>query len=79
MTRIQEKARAQVKQMVGQMIGDDQLVVEGREQQRKADQNEDEQPKDEKRARTVSRTASAGAEPPEQPHDPAVRKGPDLE
>lgn len=42
MTKLQEKAQAQVKQMVGQMIGDDQLMEEGREQQQKADQNEGE-------------------------------------
>jgi uncharacterized protein YjbJ (UPF0337 family) len=38
MTKLQDKAQAQVKQMVGQMIGDDKLVQEGREQQHKADE-----------------------------------------
>jgi uncharacterized protein YjbJ (UPF0337 family) len=38
MTKLQEKAQGQVKQIVGQMIGDHQLEQEGREQQQKADQ-----------------------------------------
>ena len=38
MAKLQEKAQGQVKQMVGQMIGDDQLEREGREQLRRADQ-----------------------------------------
>jgi uncharacterized protein YjbJ (UPF0337 family) len=37
MTKLQEKAQAQVKQIVGQMIGDEKLVVEGKEQQQKAE------------------------------------------
>jgi uncharacterized protein YjbJ (UPF0337 family) len=37
MTKFQEKAQGQVKQMVGQMIGDDRLVSEGREQLEKAE------------------------------------------
>jgi uncharacterized protein YjbJ (UPF0337 family) len=37
MTKLQEKAQAQVKQMVGQMIGDHRLELEGREQKKKAD------------------------------------------
>lgn len=40
MTKLQEKAEAQVKQIVGQMIGDDQLVQEGKEQQHQADEAE---------------------------------------
>lgn len=40
MTKLQEKAEAQVKQIVGQMIGDDQLVQEGKEQQHHADEAE---------------------------------------
>lgn len=36
MTKLQEKAQAQVKQMVGQIIGDHRLEQEGREQQQKA-------------------------------------------
>jgi hypothetical protein len=37
MTKLQEKAQAQVKQMVGHMICDRRLEQEGREQQQKAD------------------------------------------
>lgn len=40
MTKLQDKAQAQVKQIVGQIIGDDQLVQEGKEQQHKADEAE---------------------------------------
>ena len=68
MTRLQEKARGHTKQAVGQMIGDDQLVLEGKDQVRKADGEEssrhsdhgivrdekaEEQPKDKQRAQTV--------------------------
>lgn len=58
MTKLREKAQAQVKQLVGQMIGDDRLLQEAKEQQQKADRKEDEQPSDEERARTVKRKAS---------------------
>jgi hypothetical protein len=39
MTKLQGKAQAQVKQMVGQMIGDRRLEQEGREQQQKAERS----------------------------------------
>ena len=38
MTRLQEKAQARTKQVVGQMIGDDKLVVEGKEEERRAEE-----------------------------------------
>jgi hypothetical protein len=38
MSTFREKAQARTKQMVGQMIGDEQLVEEGKEQERKAEQ-----------------------------------------
>ena len=38
MTRLQEKAQARIKQVVGQMIGDDKLVVEGKEEERRAEE-----------------------------------------
>ena len=38
MSRLQEKVQAFTKQAVGQMIGDDRLVDEGREQERHADE-----------------------------------------
>ena len=37
MSKLHEKAQAQVKQVVGQMIGDGRLVAEGREQQQRAE------------------------------------------
>jgi uncharacterized protein YcnI len=71
MTRLQEKAQGHTKQTVGQMIGDDELVREGKDQVRKAEaeqgsqhsdhgivRNEraEEQPKDERRAQTAQKT-----------------------
>lgn len=40
MSRLQKKAEGRTKQIVGQMIGDDQLVNEGKEEERRA-ANED--------------------------------------
>jgi uncharacterized protein YjbJ (UPF0337 family) len=37
MSKIREKAQGRTREMVGQMIGDDQLVQEGQEQTRKAE------------------------------------------
>jgi uncharacterized protein YjbJ (UPF0337 family) len=37
MTKLREKAQGQVKQMVGQMVGDHKLELEGKEQQRNAE------------------------------------------
>ena len=68
MTRLQEKAQGHTKQTVGQMIGDDKLVLEGKDQVRKAEgeqhsdhgivRNEkaEEQPKDKQRAQTAHKT-----------------------
>lgn len=74
MTRLQEKAQGQTKQMVGQVIGDDELVMEGKDQVRKADgepahsdhgivRNEkgEEQPKDKQRAQTAHKTDARGS------------------
>ena len=36
MTKFQQKAEAQTKQLIGQMLGDQLLVEEGKEQQREA-------------------------------------------
>jgi len=36
MTKLQDKAQGQTKQIVGQMTGDEELVREGKEQARKA-------------------------------------------
>ena len=38
MGKLREKAQAQTKQIVGQIVGDDELVREGAEQQREAEQ-----------------------------------------
>ena len=71
MSRIQERAQGAIKQAVGQMVGDDKLVLEGKDQVRKADgqqasgdsdpgivRNEkgEEQPKDKQRAQTAHKT-----------------------
>lgn len=71
MTRLQEKAQGATKQAVGQMLGDDELVSEGKDQMRKADGAEEtrhsdhgiikdakaeEQPKDKQRAQAAQKT-----------------------
>jgi uncharacterized protein YjbJ (UPF0337 family) len=38
MTRLREKAQARTKQVVGQIIGDDKLVEEGKEEQQRAEE-----------------------------------------
>lgn len=40
MSKFQRKAEAQTKQIIGQMLGDELLVQEGREQQREATETE---------------------------------------
>jgi len=39
MTRIQEKAQGHTKEVVGQMVGDDKLVLDGRDQVRNAQED----------------------------------------
>ena len=68
MTRLQDKAQGATKQAVGQMVGDDKLVLEGKDQVRKAEgeqhsdhgivRNEkgEEQPKERQRAQTAHKT-----------------------
>lgn len=72
MTRLQEKAQGHTKQTVGQMLGDEQLVQEGKRQVREAegehssaqhsdhgivkDEQAAEQPKDKERAQTAHKT-----------------------
>lgn len=70
MNRLQEKAQGHTKQAFGQMIGDDELVREGKDQVRKADgetprhsdhgivrsEKAEEQPKDKQRAQTAHQT-----------------------
>jgi uncharacterized protein YjbJ (UPF0337 family) len=38
MTKVREKAQGRTKQIVGQMVGDELLVEEGKEQERKAEE-----------------------------------------
>ena len=38
MTRLQEKAQGRIKQVVGQMIGDDKLVLEGKAEERRSEE-----------------------------------------
>jgi uncharacterized protein YjbJ (UPF0337 family) len=40
-TRLHDKAQGRTKQIVGQMIGDDKLVLEGKEDERKAEKAEE--------------------------------------
>ena len=76
MTRLQEKAQGHTKQTVGQMIGDEQLVLEGKRQVREAegerspqhsdqgigkDKQAEEQPKDKDRAQSVHKTEGEGS------------------
>ena len=41
MTKFREKAEGRTMQIVGQMIGDDQLVQEGKEQELQAEEQEE--------------------------------------
>jgi uncharacterized protein YjbJ (UPF0337 family) len=44
MTKLQEKAQGRTKQAVGQIVGDDKLVQEGKQQVRKAEKSEGKAP-----------------------------------
>jgi hypothetical protein len=45
MTRFRQKAEAQAMRIIGQMIGDDRLVQEGREEERRTEtENEQQRP-----------------------------------
>jgi hypothetical protein len=80
MSKFQERAEAQTKQIIGQMLGDELLVQEGKKQQREAtepessggkdqgivrDERGQEQPRDKERAQRVSRV-DKGGDPPGQ-------------
>jgi hypothetical protein len=89
MTKFREKAQAQVKQAVGQMVGDDQLVLEGKKQQRDAEHENaandpsvaegQEQPKEKERAQDAPTTKVNKSASSKRTRDPAGRKGPVLE
>jgi hypothetical protein len=79
MSKFHDKAEAQTKQIIGQMLGDELLVREGREQLDQAtesapsasgkdqgilrDERGQEQPRDKERAQQVSRV-DRGGDPP---------------
>ena len=79
MTRFHDRAEAQTRQIIGQMLGDDRLVEEGKKQLREAgepaspdnghdqgivrDERGQEQPRDKERAQRVSRV-DKGGDPP---------------
>ena len=79
MSKFQQKAEAQTKQTIGQMLGDELPVQEGKQQQREAtdpersiagndqgivrDERGQEQPRDKERAQRVSRV-DRGGDPP---------------
>lgn len=71
MTKLQQKAQAQVKQMVGQMIGDDRLAQEGRQQLQNTNQNVEAQPKNDDDSAN-----SDGSATRERRCEPAKRRGP---
>lgn len=93
MTKLRDKAQGQVKRLVGQMVGDDKLVQEGKEQERKAerqtmdgadqgivrDEKGQEQPKDKDRAQTVHKSGVEQSAPGEPLRKLPKRKGPVLE
>jgi hypothetical protein len=80
MSKFHERVEAQTKQVIGQMLGDELLVQEGKKQQEKAtgsgpsdsghdqgivrDERGQEQPADKERAQHVSRL-DRGGDPPE--------------
>jgi uncharacterized protein YjbJ (UPF0337 family) len=88
MTKFREKAQGQVKQAVGQIVGDDQLVLEGKEQQRHAERASDpsgqrsskdkEEQKDKSRIQNAPKT-DVNKPSSEQTSDPTGRKGPVLD
>jgi uncharacterized protein YjbJ (UPF0337 family) len=87
MTKFKEKAQGQVKPAVGQMIGGDQLVLEGKKQLRDAERASDtsdhssskgkEQKKDKSRIHSSKTDVNEPAS--EQTNEPAGRKGPVLD
>jgi uncharacterized protein YjbJ (UPF0337 family) len=55
MTRLQQKAQGRTKRVVGQMIGDDKLVLEGKAEEKSAEEAE-EKAKSEKSGNSRPRT-----------------------
>ena len=75
MTKPQEKAKGRVKQAVGQIVGNDNLVLEGKKQERRADRDADKEPP---KAKVKTGTAP-NTEASEQTTEPTGRKGPVLD
>jgi hypothetical protein len=88
MTKFKEKAQGQVKQAVGQMVGDEQLVSEGKKQRRDAERGPDksgenasasqERQKDKDKDPRAQKT-NVNKPASEQTNDPTGRKGPVLD
>jgi uncharacterized protein YjbJ (UPF0337 family) len=76
MNKPQEKAKGRVKQAVGQIVGNDNLVLEGKKQERKADREtrKGDQPK-----QKIEVPPAPNSEASEQTSEPTGRKGPVLE
>ena len=81
MTKLQEKAKGQARQAVGQIVGNDELVLEGKKQERRADDasKDQERSKEKERAKNVQKSNAQKSEPIEKTLDPTGRKGPVLE
>jgi uncharacterized protein YjbJ (UPF0337 family) len=88
MTKFKEKVQGQVKQAVGQMVGDDQLVLEGKKQQRDSERAANtsehgrskgkEQQKDKSLIQNAPKM-DVNKPTSEQTGDPTGRKGPVLD
>ena len=92
MSKFHDKAEAQTKQIIGQMLGDELLVREGREQLEQTaeraspaggedqgivrDERGQEQPRDKERAQRVSRVDRGGDPPGQKASDPATTPQP---
>ena len=93
MSKFHEKAEAQTKQFIGQMLGDELLVQEGKKQQREAtepvssddrhdqgivrDERGQEQPADKERAQRVSRV-DRGGDPPGKKEEAVPKRAPSV-
>jgi uncharacterized protein YjbJ (UPF0337 family) len=79
MTKLQERSQGRAKQAVGQIVGNDKLVLEGKKQERHADNVSKQQSKEKKRAKNVQKGAAQKSALSEETRDPTGRKGPVLE
>jgi uncharacterized protein YjbJ (UPF0337 family) len=81
MTKLQEKAQGKAKRAVGQIVGNDKLVVEGKKQERHADHasGQQAQPKEKDHAKNVEKGAAQKPGSAEKTAEPTGRKGPLLE